>query len=208
MRAPKPLGQGRQRRGEERGAGLRGLGRWAALKELKAAGCAQLPGVTGLASAGRRRRCGAGPVGGDRASMAAAGGERGEAAPREEAMAGAGEEEEDGEENILYDLLVNTEWPPETEVQVRVAAARPGCGGGDRPRRRGRGCAPLPRGLGGPRRGAAVRPEGRGDGALPAGRLRGLPAPSLAGTRAGRAAGVRTRGVPAVSLPLSWSRVT
>uniref|UniRef100_A0A8C3Q437 NBAS subunit of NRZ tethering complex n=1 Tax=Geospiza parvula TaxID=87175 RepID=A0A8C3Q437_GEOPR len=26
---------------------------------------------------------------------------------------------EDGEENILYDLLVNTEWPPETEVQPR-----------------------------------------------------------------------------------------
>uniref|UniRef100_A0A8C3M7B8 NBAS subunit of NRZ tethering complex n=1 Tax=Geospiza parvula TaxID=87175 RepID=A0A8C3M7B8_GEOPR len=25
----------------------------------------------------------------------------------------------DGEENILYDLLVNTEWPPETEVQPR-----------------------------------------------------------------------------------------
>lgn len=89
--------------------------------------------------------------------MAAAGGEHGEAAPRAEGMAGAGEEE-DGEENILYDLLVNTEWPPETEVQVRVAAARPGCGGGDRPRRRGRGCAPLPRGLGGP--------EGRGDGLL------------------------------------------
>lgn len=83
--------------------------------------------------------------------MAAAGGERGEAAPREEGMAGAGEEG-GGEENILYDLLVNTEWPPETEVQVRVAAAWPGCGGGDRPRRRGRGCAPLPRGLGGPAR--------------------------------------------------------
>ncbi|XP_074751723.1 NBAS subunit of NRZ tethering complex isoform X3 [Athene noctua] len=50
--------------------------------------------------------------------MAAAGGEGGEAAPREEGMAGAGEEK-DGEENILYDLLVNTEWPPETEVQPR-----------------------------------------------------------------------------------------
>ncbi|XP_074905217.1 NBAS subunit of NRZ tethering complex isoform X3 [Buteo buteo] len=50
--------------------------------------------------------------------MAAAGGERGGAASREEGMAGAGEEE-DGEENILYDLLVNTEWPPETEVQPR-----------------------------------------------------------------------------------------
>ncbi|XP_041277115.1 neuroblastoma-amplified sequence [Onychostruthus taczanowskii] len=34
-------------------------------------------------------------------------------------MAGAGEQAEDGEENILYDLLVNTEWPPETEVQPR-----------------------------------------------------------------------------------------
>ncbi|XP_039190737.1 neuroblastoma-amplified sequence isoform X2 [Crotalus tigris] len=30
-----------------------------------------------------------------------------------------GEEEEDGEDNILYDLLVNTEWPPEIEVQPR-----------------------------------------------------------------------------------------
>ncbi|XP_063170753.1 NBAS subunit of NRZ tethering complex [Candoia aspera] len=29
------------------------------------------------------------------------------------------EEEEDGEDNILYDLLINTEWPPETEVQPR-----------------------------------------------------------------------------------------
>lgn len=75
--------------------------------------------------------------------MAAAGGEPGEAAPKE-GIAGAGEEEkeEDGEENILYDLLVNTEWPPETEVQVSVAAAWPGCGGGNWPRRRGRGCAP------------------------------------------------------------------
>uniref|UniRef100_A0A8B9IYF2 NBAS subunit of NRZ tethering complex n=1 Tax=Amazona collaria TaxID=241587 RepID=A0A8B9IYF2_9PSIT len=43
-------------------------------------------------------------------------------------MAGASEKEEDEEENILYDLLVNTEWPPETEVQVRVSAARPGSG--------------------------------------------------------------------------------
>ncbi|KAK7811901.1 hypothetical protein U0070_001954 [Myodes glareolus] len=25
----------------------------------------------------------------------------------------------DEEETILYDLLVNTEWPPETEVQLR-----------------------------------------------------------------------------------------
>lgn len=79
--------------------------------------------------------------GGDKTSMAAAGGERGAAAPREEAMASAGEEE-DGEENILYDLLVNTEWPPETEVQVRVTAAWPAAGegtghvgaGGDAPR--------------------------------------------------------------------------
>lgn len=25
---------------------------------------------------------------------------------------------EDEEENILYDLLINTEWPPETDTQV------------------------------------------------------------------------------------------
>ncbi|XP_031960030.1 neuroblastoma-amplified sequence isoform X3 [Corvus moneduloides] len=50
--------------------------------------------------------------------MAAAGGDSG-GAHRERGMAGAGEEAEDGEENILYDLLVNTEWPPETEVQPR-----------------------------------------------------------------------------------------
>lgn len=65
-------------------------------------------------------------------------------------MAGASEQAEDGEENILYDLLVNTEWPPETEVQVRVAAARPRAGegtghvgaGGDAAAPRGlRGCA-------------------------------------------------------------------
>ncbi|XP_066468045.1 NBAS subunit of NRZ tethering complex isoform X2 [Tiliqua scincoides] len=43
--------------------------------------------------------------------MAAAEGER---------PGAAGEEEERAEEeNILYDLLVNTEWPPETEVQPR-----------------------------------------------------------------------------------------
>ncbi|XP_052559282.1 NBAS subunit of NRZ tethering complex isoform X2 [Tympanuchus pallidicinctus] len=47
--------------------------------------------------------------------MAAAGGE-GE--PRAEGMAVVNEEE-DGEENILYDLLVNAEWPPETELQPR-----------------------------------------------------------------------------------------
>lgn len=88
--------------------------------------------------------------------MAAADGERGEAVSREEGMAGA-VEEEDGEENILYDLLVNTEWPPETEVQVRVAAAWPGCGGADRPRRRGRGCAP---GAGRPAAGGGRRPWG------------------------------------------------
>ncbi|KAM6458959.1 NBAS subunit of NRZ tethering complex isoform 2-T2 [Liasis olivaceus] len=29
------------------------------------------------------------------------------------------EDEEDGEDNILYDLLINTEWPPENEVQPR-----------------------------------------------------------------------------------------
>ncbi|XP_063006927.1 NBAS subunit of NRZ tethering complex isoform X3 [Melospiza melodia melodia] len=50
--------------------------------------------------------------------MAATGGDGG-GAPRERGMAGAGEQAEDGEENILYDLLVNTEWPPETEVQPR-----------------------------------------------------------------------------------------
>uniref|UniRef100_A0A8B9FVP3 NBAS subunit of NRZ tethering complex n=1 Tax=Amazona collaria TaxID=241587 RepID=A0A8B9FVP3_9PSIT len=55
-------------------------------------------------------------------------GERGVLVPRGKVMAGASEKEEDEEENILYDLLVNTEWPPETEVQVRVSAARPGSG--------------------------------------------------------------------------------
>ncbi|XP_061316824.1 NBAS subunit of NRZ tethering complex isoform X3 [Pezoporus flaviventris] len=52
--------------------------------------------------------------------MAAAvgGGERGELTPRGKVMAGGGEKK-DEEENILYDLLVNTEWPPETEVQPR-----------------------------------------------------------------------------------------
>uniref|UniRef100_A0A8V0XHN5 NBAS subunit of NRZ tethering complex n=1 Tax=Gallus gallus TaxID=9031 RepID=A0A8V0XHN5_CHICK len=47
--------------------------------------------------------------------MATAGGE---GAPRAEGMV-AVNEEEDGEENILYDLLVNAEWPPETELQPR-----------------------------------------------------------------------------------------
>lgn len=61
--------------------------------------------------------------------MAAAGGDSG-GEPRQRGMAGAAEQAEDGEENILYDLLVNTEWPPETEVQVRVAAARPRAGEG------------------------------------------------------------------------------
>ncbi|XP_062471865.1 NBAS subunit of NRZ tethering complex isoform X3 [Pezoporus occidentalis] len=53
--------------------------------------------------------------------MAAAlgGGERGELTLRGKVMAGGGEKEKDEEENILYDLLVNTEWPPETEVQPR-----------------------------------------------------------------------------------------
>ncbi|XP_064506623.1 NBAS subunit of NRZ tethering complex isoform X2 [Pseudopipra pipra] len=53
--------------------------------------------------------------------MAAAGADSGNSGtgPRERAMAGAGEEGESGEENILYDLLVNTEWPLETEVQPR-----------------------------------------------------------------------------------------
>lgn len=36
---------------------------------------------------------------------------------------GAAEGEED---TILYDLLVNTEWPPETEVQVNRAPLDPG----------------------------------------------------------------------------------
>lgn len=38
----------------------------------------------------------------------------------------------DEEETILYDLLVNTEWPPETEVQVTRAlldGGRLGAGG-------------------------------------------------------------------------------
>uniref|UniRef100_A0A8C2YB04 NBAS subunit of NRZ tethering complex n=1 Tax=Coturnix japonica TaxID=93934 RepID=A0A8C2YB04_COTJA len=47
--------------------------------------------------------------------MATAGGE---GAPRSDGMATVSEEE-DGEENILYDLLVNAEWPPETELQPR-----------------------------------------------------------------------------------------
>uniref|UniRef100_A0A8C3R102 NBAS subunit of NRZ tethering complex n=1 Tax=Cyanoderma ruficeps TaxID=181631 RepID=A0A8C3R102_9PASS len=50
--------------------------------------------------------------------MAAAGGDS-SGDLRQHGMAGAGEQGEDGEENILYDLLVNTEWPPETEVQPR-----------------------------------------------------------------------------------------
>lgn len=56
--------------------------------------------------------------------MATAGGE---GAPRAEGMV-AVNEEEDGEENILYDLLVNAEWPPETELQVSggVAGLRSG----------------------------------------------------------------------------------
>lgn len=78
-----------------------------------------------LASAGHRRRCGCGRV---RASMAAAGGE-GE--PRAEGMA-AVNEEEDGEENILYDLLVNAEWPPETELQASGGVVGLRRGGGER----------------------------------------------------------------------------
>lgn len=30
---------------------------------------------------------------------------------------------EDEEENILYDLLINAEWPPETDTQVRTVSA-------------------------------------------------------------------------------------
>lgn len=79
--------------------------------------------------------------------MAAAGGDSGRR-PRECGM--AGEQAEDGEENILYDLLVNAEWPPETEVQVRVASARAGEGtghvgaGGDAAAPGGCGAAPVP----------------------------------------------------------------
>lgn len=80
--------------------------------------------------------------------MAAAGGDSGRA-PGERGM--AGEQAEDGEENILYDLLVNTEWPPETEVQVRVAAARPRAGVGTGHVGAG-GDAEAPRGLRGCRR--------------------------------------------------------
>lgn len=60
--------------------------------------------------------------------MAAAGGE---GAPRVEGMA-AVSEEEDGEENILYDLLVNAEWPPETELQASGGVAGLRRGGGER----------------------------------------------------------------------------
>lgn len=42
------------------------------------------------------------------------------AAP-ESAPAGLPGAAEGDEETILYDLLVNTEWPPETEVQVTPA---------------------------------------------------------------------------------------
>lgn len=55
--------------------------------------------------------------------MAAIRGKKGESSSskmREE------EEEEDGEDNILYDLLVNTEWPPEIEVQVSLRRGRTG----------------------------------------------------------------------------------
>ncbi|XP_061478724.1 NBAS subunit of NRZ tethering complex isoform X2 [Rhineura floridana] len=40
-------------------------------------------------------------------------------AEEEVAAAAATGEEKEEEENILYDLLINTEWPPETEVQPR-----------------------------------------------------------------------------------------
>lgn len=43
--------------------------------------------------------------------------------PAPTVTSGAAEGEE---ETILYDLLVNTEWPPETEVQVNQAPR--GCG--------------------------------------------------------------------------------
>ncbi|XP_068793258.1 NBAS subunit of NRZ tethering complex isoform X1 [Struthio camelus] len=52
--------------------------------------------------------------------MAAAGERGGGGTEAEMEMAAVSEGEEEGEEeNILYDLLVNTEWPPETEVQPR-----------------------------------------------------------------------------------------
>uniref|UniRef100_A0A670I1X9 NBAS subunit of NRZ tethering complex n=1 Tax=Podarcis muralis TaxID=64176 RepID=A0A670I1X9_PODMU len=44
---------------------------------------------------------------------------RGEAETGRGSLEAAIEAEESEEENILYDLLVNTEWPPETEVQPR-----------------------------------------------------------------------------------------
>lgn len=60
--------------------------------------------------------------------MAAAAAAGGEGAQRAAGMvAGSGVEEGGGEEeNVLYDLLLNAEWPPETEVQVRW----PPCGWG------------------------------------------------------------------------------
>lgn len=42
-------------------------------------------------------------------------------AASESALAGIPGTAEGEEETILYDLLVNTEWPPETEVQVGQA---------------------------------------------------------------------------------------
>uniref|UniRef100_A0A8C3T5M6 NBAS subunit of NRZ tethering complex n=1 Tax=Chelydra serpentina TaxID=8475 RepID=A0A8C3T5M6_CHESE len=50
--------------------------------------------------------------------------------PKQSPAADVGGEEE--EENILYDLLINTEWPPETEVQVSPPPRRVGltAGGG------------------------------------------------------------------------------
>ncbi|XP_032999018.1 neuroblastoma-amplified sequence isoform X1 [Lacerta agilis] len=51
--------------------------------------------------------------------MAAAAVRRGEAETGRGSEEAAIEAEESEEENILYDLLVNTEWPPETEVQPR-----------------------------------------------------------------------------------------
>lgn len=77
---------------------------------------------------------------------------------------------------------------------------RRGRGAGERTGHVGAG-GDAPRGPGGPRRGEAAGPGGRGDGLLPPGRLAGLPASSLMGARAGRAAGSSPKGIAAVVLP-------
>lgn len=82
-----------------------------------------------------RRRGSLSLAGGRSATPSAARSGAGMAAPESApaALPGAAEGEE---ETILYDLLVNTEWPPETEVQVTQAplglrpARRRRCPGG------------------------------------------------------------------------------